>query len=190
MDRKLSFKFIVALILVGLGFTGYAFLSTLSVTDKQKNSAWAACDLSSMLPGTIKECGYGYVYKRTDQDKKLINKFVHLLADPDQKESVQPDNAKNIWRSANKDYFVFYPWSPHRGCGVFFNNAVSNIQPNLGIPEDEAIKSLPYFKENCESRIWDMSGRLYNRKQYPPEYNLTVPKVEWYSDSKVYVHAP
>ena len=56
------------------------------------------------------------------------------------------------------------------------------------MPEIEALKELPFFTEPCEARTWDTSGRLYNRKGYPPERNLIVPRVRWISDSKVFIH--
>ena len=192
MNRKALVNIPISLTVIGLGFVGYMFLSGLSITDKQKNSAWATCDLTEMHEGTIRECGYGNVYKRTELDKESVSKYTHLLADPDQNESTQPDSAKNKWRSENKDFFVYYPWTPNtnRRCGIHFKKAGTYIDSSWGIPEYEAIKNLPYFIDYCESRTWDVSGRLYNRNNYPPEYNLIVPNIKWASHTKLYVHTP
>ena len=181
---------IYVMVIIGIGLISIAFLQSMNMNMKQENDAWATCDLSDMAPGTIKECGYGRVYKRTQADKDSISMFTHLLADPEMIESGQPELAKNKWRSENEDYFIFYPWAPVRRCGVSFQNTKSENLESWKPSEYEAIKKLPYFTEPCERRTWDTSGRLYARKHFPPENNLIVPNVKWKSDTNVLIPSP
>ena len=166
------------------------FFQSMGINEKQKNDAWATCDLSEMAPGTIKECGYGWVYKRTKEDKESISMFVGLLADAEMNESKQPEIARNNWRSENEDFFVFYPWAPVRRCAISFISKNSEDHGLRKADEYDAIKNLPYFTEHCERRTWDTSGRLYARKHNPPENNLIVPKVKWKSDTKILIPTP
>ena len=162
------------------------FIESMSVNAKQENDAWGACNVADLVPGDVKRCGRFSIYRRTPKDRSVVQEYIHLLADPGSAESEQSDTAKNEWRSENPEYFVFLPWAPERGCGV----QLVTTGPGFlwDVPEAAALKELPFFTEPCEARAWDTSGRLYHRRGYPPERNLTVPKVRWMSDSEVLVY--
>ena len=166
----------------------YPLVRSMSVTAKQENAAWGACDVSNLTPGALTRCKWALVYRRTPRDKDAIGKFAHLLEDPESQRSQQPDSARNQWRSENPDYFVFLPYAPVRSCGVELRQAGGTSwwwEP----PEQEAIDVLPHFFELCEGRMWDTSGRLYKRNGYPSEKNLIVPEVRWKSKTKLLVYA-
>ena len=185
----LLFSFII-LLAVGIAFLFVPFIKSFDMNAKQENDKWASCNLSDMIPGTIRECGFGMVYRRTQEDRVTISNYQHLLADPNMLESKQPNTAYNKWRSEKPEYFVFYPWAPHRRCGVTLKTANTVKFGNWKPPEYEALQKLPFFMEYCEGRTWDTSGRLYSRKNYPPEYNLTVPNSIWKSDTYVLIPTP
>lgn len=177
--------FVVATV-TGIVFFSVPFLRSLSITARQESDAWGACDVSSLAPGAVKKCGSAMVYRRTSRDKSSIRQFEYLLADAYSKGSKQPESARNQWRSESQDFFVYKAWAPVRGCGVELK---APGPPQGWEPvEKAAILALPYFTEPCEGRIWDTSGRLYRRPNYPEEKNLTVPKVRWVSDSKVLIY--
>ncbi len=171
--------------LVGLIFLSVTFLSYLSLTPKQENDAWIACEVSDLQPGAIRKCGWNFVYRRTEQDKLSNSKFLFLLADPNSDNSKQPAEARNQWRSENPDFFVFKSMAPIRGCQVEFKEPGSI---GWDVPEKVAVEALPYFFEPCDGRTWDTSGRLYLRTGYPPEKNLIVPKVHWLSKYNVHIY--
>lgn len=179
LERTMGF-----MLLMGIAVSAYPFIKSLSVNAKSENSSWASCDLSELREGETMRCGLGMVYRRTAKDKASINKYHHLLADPNSKNSTQPIPAKNKWRSENPDYFVYRNFAPGRGCGLTF---VSSERYPWAPPEKAALDELPYFTEPCEGRTWDMSGRLYKREGYPPEQNLYIPKVQWKSATRVLV---
>jgi ubiquinol-cytochrome c reductase iron-sulfur subunit len=158
----------------------------MTLNEKQENDAWVTCDVAGLPKGRVKRCGWTSVYRRTDKDIASVEKYESLLADPKSLQSNQPKGAMNSWRSENPDYFVFKPWAPVRGCGVQLVD--SNQTPGWAPPEINALEDMPYFTERCEGRTWDTSGRLYDRKGYPPEENLIVPKVHWVSPTKVLIY--
>jgi hypothetical protein len=162
------------------------FVSSMSINPKQENEAWNTCDISGLEKGSLKRCDWAVVYRRTDMDVFLIDKYSSLLADPDSEHSEQPSSAQNRWRSESKEYFVFKPWAPVRKCEVKLVD--SNYYYGWEPPENDALNELPFFAEQCEGRAWDTSGRLYYREGYPPERNLIVPRVEWVAPTKVIIH--
>lgn len=186
MEKKVVLKLSLGtMLIIGLVLIAVPFIQSLSVNPKQENAAWGSCDLSDLPKGGLKKCGWVFVYRRTDTDILSINRFAALLADPGSKESEQPLSATNQWRSENKEFFIFKPWAPNRGCEV----KLINPRPDFAWerPENEALMELPFFAEQCDGRTWDTSGRLYYREGWPSERNLSVPRVRWVSPEKVLI---
>jgi len=127
------------------------------------------------------------VYRRTQRDINSVSKYAHLLQDHDSNNSKQPVSAKNQWRSENTNYLVFKAYAPNRDCGVTLHEPLTVI--TWDPPELEALQELPYFTEQCEGRVWDTSGRLYRRDNYPLEQNLIIPKHRWTGKESVLIHA-
>lgn len=187
MNKRTTLKVAVsAIAIISIVLFLVPFVKSLNVNSKQENAAWAACDISEIKKGGMRKCGWAVVYRRTDEDIEAVGKFIALLADPNSKESDQPESTKNQWRSENKEYFVFKPWAPLRRCEVKLVNSKNYY--GWKPPENDALSELPYFTEQCEGRTWDTSGRLYYREGYPPERNLIVPQVRWVSPTKVLIH--
>ena len=188
MDKRTFLRSMVAtMMLIGGVMIATPFVESLSINPRQENAAWHACDVSALSPGEMKKCGWSVVYRRTEEDRASVTKFASLLADPNSIESQQPKGANNQWRSTNPEFFIFKPYAPVRGCLV--ESVTTGQMFRWKLPENDALKELPYFMEPCEGRTWDTSGRLYHRKGYPPEKNLIVPEVRWVSKTKVLVHA-
>lgn len=186
MNRRDALKLAVgAMAVSGIGICAIPFVHSLSINPKQENEAWGSCDVSELGKGSTKQCGWAVVYRRTDTDISSIDKYSSLLADRNSEHSEQPSSAQNRWRSENKEYFVFKPWSPIRKCEV---KLVDSKYYGWEPPENDALMELPFFTERCEGRTWDTSGRLYYRGGCPPERNLIVPKVRWVTPTKVLIH--
>lgn len=167
---------------------GAVFVRSLSANDRQEDEAWVECDLAMLAPGATQPCGHALVYRRTEADKRAIGKYVHLLDDPQSLRSEQPASARNLWRSANPEYFVFVAQAPVRECPVRLRPPGGEAGRHAAWPEATAIQELPYFDEPCtDNRMWDTSGRLYRRANHPPERNLTVPDLRWTSLTQVTV---
>jgi hypothetical protein len=184
--KKLLSRLVYLTAIIGLIFAAVPFVNSLNPGEKAKNDAWVKCDLSELQEGEIMQCGLAEVYKRTEIDKLSVSKYASFLEDRESKNSGQPEDLKNEWRSSDKNYFVYRPWAPIRGCKIEFMKA--GLLQNWEPPEAVAMKNLPYYFERCEGRAWDMSGRLYHREGYPPEKNLIVPKTKWVSESLMFIY--
>ena len=188
MNRRKSLLYVLTcLVLLAIFIIAKTLSNSLSINEKQENDAWVTCPIANLNPGELVSCNHAflYAYRRTNQDKQNIDQYVHLLEDPNSDKSKQPESARNQWRSENEDFFIFFASAPERGCSV----ELKTIFNRSWKPQEyEAIKELPYFIEQCESRTWDTSGRIYSRKGAFSEYNLEVPRVEWLSNSSVRVH--
>jgi len=186
--KKTLIKILFLFTFIGSVFLAYPFITSLSISAGSLNNSIVSCSVKEMMPGQIIECGPASIYRRTKTDRRDINEFAYLLQDPQSIYSKQPNNKQNRWRSTNTEYFIYYSFAPKRGCPINFNKPkkfdISWYEP----PEVEALEHLPYFTEQCEGRTWDTSGRLYFRKGYPKEFNLTVPKTNWVSSTNVQVY--
>ena len=173
------------MIVIGIAMLIRTLFGSLAINAKQENSAWGTCSLSDFPVGEVTECSLVSIYRRTNKEIESIDKYTHLLADPNSDASEQPENSKNKWRSESREYFVFKPYAPNKLCAVKLK---SPQDYGWSPPENEALVALPHFHELCEGRTWDTSGRLYRRSGALPELNLIVPAVEWVSPTTVRVH--
>jgi len=171
------------LVLIGIAFTLYVFFASLSVNDKSENAAWKSYYVGDMQAGELRKFPFAWIYKRTVEDKNLINRYVKLLQDPYSKTDRQPESAKNIWRSEKEDYFIFIPWTS-QGRILRFSKVVPEEFKNR--PEYVALKALPYLWDAASRRSWDMSGRLYQGNG--DEFNLQVPQVKWQTKDQLLVY--
>lgn len=186
MDKRKSLLISVACLgTIGLLFVGAVFFYALGPTKGSENDAWAEIDLSGMKPGEVNDVGWAWIYRRHEEDKARVGAYLEMLADPESAHSTQPESSKNQWRSASPDFFVFLPWAPQRGCGVIFRAKGTNVGDWW--PEHKIASEIPHFIEPCEGRIFDSSGRLFLRRGYPPEQNLSVPYTKWITPTKVLV---
>lgn len=173
------------LAIVGIVLVSVPFFKSLSVSEKSKNDAWGSCDVTTLAEGEMKQCGWARVYRRTKLDITAIDKFTYLLEDPNSELSRQPEDAKNKWRSVKKEYFIFWPAAPIRGCEVRLQPA--GAMAHMELPEKDATDTSISFFDYCEGRTWDISGRLYRREGNPVERNLIVPNVRWTSKNNVLI---
>lgn len=88
-----------------------------------------------------------------------------LLADPDSKGSVQPDQAAGPARAINPEYLVLVGICTHLGCSPLY-------KPKAGDPAVGSDWEGGFFCP-CHGSRFDMSGRVY--KNMPAPSNLEVP---------------
>jgi len=187
MTKRHKLKLLtLSFIAVGALLFVWLLHGSLNINDKQENSAWAACDLSDMPAGSVKECRWVSAYRRNEKDIQSIDAYTNLLSDPNSLLSEQPNSAQNKWRSESQEYFLFYAYAPNRGCSVKLRQPGTFTWSH---EERKALSELSYFTESCEGRTWDASGRLYRRKGFPKELNLKVPAVKWVSPTSVLVYS-
>ena len=108
--------------------------------------------------------GLYWVYKRTDRDissLKGINSqpSSSQFRDAGSKDSDQPVNMANNFRSADEQFFVFVPLESKRGCQVRLYGGESTIN----------------FIEPCFGSKYDAAGRLFKESGHKDQKNLSVP---------------
>ena len=189
MDSRKKYRIIFkSLLYIGLCLAAIPFISSLSTTAKQDNDAWASYYVGDMKAGELKKFPVAWIYKRTADDRNYINRFAHLLQDPYSKTDRQPEAARNVWRSANEDFFIFIPWSTRLGHTVQYSMENDQGSAFSGYPEEGALSKLPFFWDVNDAVVWDMSGRIYKKNHATWDQNLKVPRVEWENKNQVRVY--
>lgn len=186
LRRKHLRTIVLAMILIGLVLILIPFVFSWGISEKAKNNSSFMYDLSDMNPGELRELSYVWVYRRTTTDKESNDRHLSSMVDPESNESRQPLDSKNKWRSANPDFFVFFPHAPVRGCEIEFRKSID--KPYNDWMQSDFIHHYPHFYGRCEGRLWDTSGRLIKRENFPYEKNLIVPKIVWRSHTKMVVN--
>ena len=152
---------------------------------KAENAAQVIYDLLDIKPGEVKELGRSWIYRRTAKDIEYIDRIVLLTDDPHSVKSEQPDTVLNKWRSQNDNFFIFLPYAPVRGCPIEFIPA--NSVSYQDYEDGKAIQKYNHFRDSCEWRLFDTSGRILSRKNWPLEKNLIVPEVKWLSNTRIII---
>ena len=155
---------------VGGIFAVGAFVSTFQPSKKAKAlGASIKVSLSKLEPGSIIKVIYRgkpiWVLRRTDQMiSELANENAYLR-DPGSDLSIQPDFAKNKFRSKNPEFFVVEGVCTHLGCAPIEKFAIA--------PADMGPDWKGGFYCPCHGSKFDLSGRVY--AGVPAPSNLRVP---------------
>ena len=155
---------------VGGIFAVGAFVSTFQPSKKAKAlGASIKVSLSKLEPGSIIKVIYRgkpiWVLRRTDQMiSELANENAYLR-DPESDLSIQPDFAKNKFRSKNPEFFVVEGVCTHLGCAPIEKFGIA--------PADMGPDWKGGFYCPCHGSKFDLSGRVYGG--VPAPSNLRVP---------------
>ena len=152
------------------GLTGFAFLSypfIRAFVPSFKEDLSLEIDLSGLgvnQSKTVSWLGRSlYIVRRSDADSKEVFLDRGGLKDPASIDSIQPEFAKNPWRSKHPDIFVVYKNCTHLGCEV-----ATQVEGNSS-----------GFKCPCHNSQFDASGRV--GKDSIASFNLEVPDYEYLS---------
>lgn len=158
------------LVLIGLVFASVPFISSFSsndISDKQAEpSHWIIKHpISEFVHGQITvlnwSAGNVWVYARTAKDiTALQNESAVSLRDALSKQSDQPENVQNNFRSINEKFFVFIPNENKRNCQVSLTDSDENV----------------VFTEPCFNAKYDAAGRVFKNTGHKDQQNLAVPK--------------
>ena len=155
---------------VGGIFAVGAFVSTFQPSKKAKAlGASIKVSLSKLEPGSIIKVIYRgkpiWVLRRTDQMISELDNENAYLRDPESDLSIQPDFAKNKFRSKNPEFFVVEGVCTHLGCAPIEKFAIA--------PADMGPDWKGGFYCPCHGSKFDLSGRVY--AGVPAPSNLRVP---------------
>ena len=180
--RRLLVWGLVAIGVLGLVLAAIPFVRSMGLNPRVAAAA-PAFDVRGMKPGELHKLDFGlWVYRRTAEDLAALGTYEEYLADPRSEMSQQPAALANVWRSDLREYFVFHPGAPKRHCAVEL--VAANSRSYEGFEETTVVSKLNHFFEPCEGRTFDVSGRVFARKSWPEELNLTVPQLDWVTDTK------
>ena len=155
---------------VGGIFAVGAFVSTFQPSKKAKAlGASIKVSVSKLEPGSIIKVIYRgkpiWVLRRTDQMISELDNENAYLRDPESDLSIQPDFAKNKFRSMNPEFFVVEGVCTHLGCAPIEKFAIA--------PADMGPDWKGGFYCPCHGSKFDLSGRVY--AGVPAPSNFRVP---------------
>lgn len=135
-------------------------------------------DIRGLRPGQSTVTGWKerivLIQRRTDEMLRAIEDETDLLRDPDSSGSIQPDGARNPYRSLNPEIFVVDVTCTHLGCPV------SEIKRGQ-------MKNFDFngFLCVCHGGQFDLSGRVF--KGNPAPMNLRVPPHYFKNESTIVI---
>ncbi len=133
-------------------------------------------DLSKVEPGQLVTVEYRgaphWIIRRTPDMVAQLAKNDALLADPESKESAQPEFARGPNRSSDKsgEWFVVKGVCTHLGCSPTFRKEIG--------PEDLGKDWPGGFFCPCHQSKFDMSGRVWKGMPAPKNLEITAYKIE------------
>ncbi|MCU7799913.1 MAG: ubiquinol-cytochrome c reductase iron-sulfur subunit [gamma proteobacterium symbiont of Lucinoma myriamae] len=172
---------------VGAGFVAVPFVKSWNPSAKALAAGVPVlADISKLEEGqmiTVEWRGKPvYILKRTDENLKVLESDVDMLADVNSDSSKQPEYCKNIARSydSHKKISVMEGVCTHLGCAPKY-------VPDLNNPFAGSLGSdwKGGFFCPCHGSIYDLSGRVY--KSMPAPTNLPVPMHMFKSDTVILI---
>ncbi|MFO1391164.1 MAG: ubiquinol-cytochrome c reductase iron-sulfur subunit [Agitococcus sp.] len=167
---------------VGAAFVATPFVKSWNPSAKAKAAgAPVTADLSKLEPGQQMVVEWRgkpvWVVRRSQEALADLKKVAGDLRDPESNESVQPDFAKNEYRSIKPEYVILVGICTHLGCSPTYRPEVA--------PADLGQSWRGGFFCPCHGSTYDMAGRVY--KGVPAPLNLEVPPYKYLSDSVVLI---
>ena len=117
-----------------------------------------------------------YVIRRTPEALASLEAITDRLRDPESDKSEQPDYAKNLTRSINKDILVLLGLCTHLGCAPTY-------RPEVGAEDLGGAEWLGGFFCRCHGSKFDLAGRVL--QGVPAPINLQVPPHKYLSDDVI-----
>jgi len=164
------YKLFLLISLLGL-LTPFLLSLTVFTSDSEKEvvNKWVvSVPVKNLSSGKIHALpwsgGLYWVYKRTDRDISSLKEINSQpsnskLRDAGSKDSDQPVNMANNFRSADEKFFIFVPLESKRACQVRL------------IDDESTIK----FIEPCFGSKYDAAGRVFKESGHKDQMNLSVP---------------
>jgi len=167
---------------VGLVGTAVPFVASFKPSARaQALGAPVEVDVSKIEPGGMTRVEWRgrpiFVVHRTDRMLEQLKRVENQLADPESEESVQPDYARNEYRSVRPNILVMEGVCTHLGCAPLprFEVAPADLGPDWA----------GGFYCPCHGSKFDLAGRVY--AGVPAPTNLTVPPYRYLNDTTILI---
>jgi len=169
---------------VGTGFLLVPFISSMQPSAKARAAgAPVRADISKLQAGQMIRVKWRgkpvWIVNRTDAMLETLPELDSQMKDPDSKDSIQPDYARNEHRSIKPEYLILVGICTHLGCSPTFRPDVS--------PADLGKDWKGGFFCPCHGSKFDLAGRVYTG--VPAPTNLTVPPHRYLSDDEIVIGA-
>jgi ubiquinol-cytochrome c reductase iron-sulfur subunit len=168
----------------GAAIVGLASPFVLSMLPSERAKALGApveADISRIEPGMLVTYEWRgqpvWVLHRTEDMLATLAKIEPFLRDPNSNNSVQPDYAKNRYRSIKPSWLVLTGICTHLGCSP-------NFRPEKA-PPDLGPNWLGGFFCACHGSRYDLAGRVF--KDVPAPLNMAVPPYQFLSETTVLI---
>jgi ubiquinol-cytochrome c reductase iron-sulfur subunit len=139
-------------------------------------------DISKVEPGMMIRPEWRgqpvFVVHRTPEMLEDVKKMDPRVADPDSDASVQPEYAKNEYRSRKPEFLVLIGICTHLGCSPS-DKLLAGAESGLGADW------LGGFFCPCHGSKFDLAGRVF--KDVPAPANLKVPPYKFVSDTRLLI---
>ena len=169
---------------VGVGFVAVPFLGSWLPSERAKAvGAPVSVDLSKLEFGAMQTVLWQgkvvFILRRSEEMLATLDKVKGDLRDPDSRESIQPEYAKNEQRASKGEYLVMLGVCTHLGCAPHLESA----EAGRSVRGDSSWQG--GFFCPCHGSKFDYAGRVY--KGVPAPTNLTVPPYNVPSEKVVMV---
>jgi ubiquinol-cytochrome c reductase iron-sulfur subunit len=159
------------------------FVASFSPSERAKAAgAPVEADIGKLAPGQMMVVEWRgkpvWIIHRTKEMLDSLKVTDPLVTDPKSDKPMQPDYAKNEYRSIKPEYLVAVGICTHLGCSPserFKTGAESGIDPNW--PGG--------FICPCHGSTFDLAGRVYKSKPAPD--NLEIPPYKYLADTKILI---
>jgi len=166
----------------GIGFAMPFVMSMFPSARARAAGAPVEVDISKLEPGMmITEEWRGkpvWILHRTDAMIGRVPETDDVVADPNSRQPMQPDYARNELRSIKPDYLVLVGICTHLGCSP---SQVLEAGKSSGLGADWT----GGFFCPCHGSKFDLAGRVY--KGVPAPLNLEVPPHTYLSDTRLLI---
>ena len=159
------------------------FVASLTPSERAKAAgAPVEADISKLGPGEMMTVEWRgkpvWILRRTPEQLGSLKKTDDLVSDPNSDKPMQPEYAKNEYRSIKPEYWVAVGICTHLGCSPSSKFAVG-ADSGLGADWPGG------FLCPCHGSTFDLAGRVYKSKPAPD--NLEVPPHKYVSDAKILI---
>jgi ubiquinol-cytochrome c reductase iron-sulfur subunit len=168
----------------GIGAVAAAvpFVSSMLPSERAKAlGAPVEADVSGLKPGELQILEWRgkpvWILRRTPEMLDAIKKTDDRVADPQSEVPLQPDYAKNEFRSRKPEVAVLVGVCSHLGCSPQYKGM--DARAEMGADWTGG------FYCPCHGSKFDFAGRVY--KGVPAPVNLTVPPYTYVSDSRILI---
>ncbi|MEO1878985.1 MAG: ubiquinol-cytochrome c reductase iron-sulfur subunit [Methylococcales bacterium] len=167
---------------VGTGYLAVPFISQMQPSARAMAAgAPVEVDISRIEPGQLIRIAWRgkpvWVLSRTPEVLEILEKDTAKLADPSSKDSDQPDDTNNSYRSIRPEIFIAVGLCTHLGCSPTFRPEIA--------PNDLGDDWKGGFFCPCHGSGFDLAGRVF--KSVPAPTNLVVPPYRYITDTQIII---